>query len=58
MRAGKLNISGIAEADTRRSLIELGWLAPERRVDRDAVTGAIVALATLWSLALLRCHGA
>jgi hypothetical protein len=45
-RQGGVAVNFVVGADAVRSLIELGWLDPARRSDREAVTGAIVALAT------------
>jgi hypothetical protein len=44
-RQGAVAVDFVIGADAVQSLIALGWLAPEHRRDRDAVAGAIVALA-------------
>jgi hypothetical protein len=41
-KEGAVAVDFTVGADAVRSLIELGWLAPERRGDRHAVAGAIV----------------
>jgi hypothetical protein len=42
---GVVNISLLVGSDAVQRLTELGWLAPEGRTDRDAVTSAVVRLA-------------
>jgi hypothetical protein len=44
-RQGAVVVDFLIGADAIETLIELGWLDPGRRGDRDAVAGAIVALA-------------
>jgi hypothetical protein len=43
---GAVAVDFVIGADAVQFLVELGWLDPDRRGDRGAVTGAIVALAT------------
>jgi len=45
-RQGAVAVNFVVGADAIQTLVELGWLAPERLDDCDAVTGAIVALAS------------
>jgi hypothetical protein len=42
---GAVAVDFVIGADAVRSLVELGWLTPERRGDRDAVRSAIIRLA-------------
>jgi hypothetical protein len=42
---GAVMVNFLIGADAIQTLIKLGWLDPARRGDREAVTGAIVALA-------------
>ena len=42
---GAVNISLLVGADAVQRLAELGWLAPAKRTNRDAVTSAVVRLA-------------
>jgi hypothetical protein len=42
---GAVNISLLVGADAVQRLTELGWLAPTKRTNRDAVTTALVRLA-------------
>jgi hypothetical protein len=44
-RQGAIAVDFVVGADAVRSLIELGWLDPEHRGDRDAVRSAIIRLA-------------
>jgi hypothetical protein len=44
-RQGAVNIDLVIGADAVQRLTELGWLAPARRANRDAVTSAVVRLA-------------
>jgi hypothetical protein len=44
-RQGAVNINLLIGADAVQHLTELGWLAPGRRTNRDAVTTAVVRLA-------------
>ncbi len=44
-RQGAVAVDFVVGADAVRSLIELGWLDPEHRSDRDAVRSAIIRLA-------------
>jgi hypothetical protein len=44
-RQGAAMVNFLIGADAVRSLIELGWLVPERRGDRDAVRSAVIQLA-------------
>jgi hypothetical protein len=45
-RQGGVMVNFLIGADAIETLIELGWLDPERRGDRNGVAGAIVGLAT------------
>jgi len=45
-RQGAVNINFLIGADAVERLIKLGWLAPAERANRDAVTSAVVRLAT------------
>jgi hypothetical protein len=42
---GAVNVSFLIGADAVQRLIELGWLAPAKRTNREAVTSAVVGLA-------------
>lgn len=42
---GAVNVSFLIGADAVQRLIEIGWLAPGDRGNRDAVTSAVVRLA-------------
>jgi len=44
-RQGAVNINLLIGADAVQRLAELGWLAPAKRTNRDAVTSAVVRLA-------------
>jgi hypothetical protein len=44
-RQGAVAVDFVIGADAVQSLIELGWLDPARRGDRDAVRSAIIRLA-------------
>ena len=44
-RQGAVAVDLVIGADAIRSMIELGWLDPAARGNRDTVAGAIVALA-------------
>jgi hypothetical protein len=43
---GAVNINILIGADAVQRLIELGWLAPADRCNRDAVIAAVIGLAT------------
>jgi hypothetical protein len=43
---GAVNVSFLIGADAVQRLIEIGWLAPDERGNRDAVRSAVVRLAT------------
>ncbi len=56
-RQGAIAVDFVIGADAVRSLIELGWLDPEDRGDRDAVTSSIVQLAARGSAMRTRPGG-
>jgi hypothetical protein len=45
-RQGAVAVAFVIGSDAIQTLIELGWLDPERRGDRDAVRSAVILLAT------------
>jgi hypothetical protein len=44
---GAIAVDFVIGADAVRSLIELGWLDPDSRSDREAVQSAVIRLAAL-----------